>query len=80
MFCLSFFTKGDKELSSYKFNFFKDFIYLFMRDRERESWGRDTGRGRSWASPWAEGGAKLLSHPGCQKIYFRECAPGWGEG
>ena len=27
------------------FFFFKDFIYLFMRDPERE--GRDTGRGRS---------------------------------
>ena len=48
-------------------------------ERERER-GRDTGRGRSrlhagsltWNSipgpritPWAEGGAKLLSHPGC---------------
>ena len=28
------------------FNFFKDFIYLLMRDAEREK-GRDTGRGRS---------------------------------
>ena len=28
------------------FLFFKDFIYLFMRDIERER-GRDTGRGRS---------------------------------
>ena len=55
---------------------FKDFIYLFMKDavRERER-GRDTVRGRSrphagslmWVSkipPWAEGGAKPLSHRG----------------
>ena len=27
--------------------FFKDFIYLFKRERERERAGRDTGRGRS---------------------------------
>ena len=32
-----------QELSAF---FFKDFIYLFMRDTERER-GRDTGRGRS---------------------------------
>ena len=52
-----------------------------MRDRKRKrERGRDTGRGRSclhagsligtrsWVSritPWAEGGAKPLSHPGC---------------
>ena len=51
------------------------------RERERER-GRDTGRGRSrlhagsltWDSsqifritPWAEGGAKLLSHLGCRR-------------
>ena len=28
------------------FYFFKDFIYLFMKDTERER-GRDTGKGRS---------------------------------
>ena len=50
-----------------------------MRDTERER-GRDTGRGRSRLHagslrrtrfqissirPWAKGGAKPLSHPGC---------------
>ena len=60
------------------------------RERERQA-GRDTGRGRSrlhagsltWDSilgtrimPWAESGAKLLSHPGCpiKKILG---TPGW---
>ena len=68
--------------------FLKDFIiYLFMRDRERET-GRDIGRGRSRhhagepdmgslgslgvsrITPWAEGGAKPLSHPGCPELHF----------
>ena len=57
--------------------FFKDFIYLFMRDTEREAEAQAEGeagstqvsqRGtRFWVSrimPWAEGGAKPLSHPG----------------
>ena len=58
--------------------FFKDFIYLLMRDTERER-GRDTGRGRSSVqgaqrgtrsevfriTPWAAGGAKPLCHGGC---------------
>ena len=54
------------------FVFFKDFIYFFMRDTERET-GRDTDRGRSklharspaWelilglrTTPWAEGCGK----------------------
>ena len=62
--------------------FFKDFIYLFMRDSER---GRDSGRGRSRfhagsltqdsirvsrIRPWAEGGTKLLSHRGCPQMYI----------
>ena len=51
-----------------------------MRDPHIER-GRDTGRERSrphagnpmWDSrimPWAEGGAKLLSHPGCPVCLF----------
>ena len=61
--------------------FFKDFIYLFMRDREREGRQAETQeegeagsmqgdrRGtRSQVSrirPWTEGGTKPLSHQGC---------------
>ena len=51
--------------------FFKDFIYLFMREREREI-GRDIGREPNVGlNPWTPGsyrgskaGAKPLSHPG----------------
>ena len=56
----------------------KDFIYLFMRNREREVGTQAEGEAgsmqgaqggtRPWVSrimPWAEGGAKQLSHPGC---------------
>ena len=65
------------------FIIFKDFIYSWETQREAE-----TGRGRSrlhagspmwnsiWVSritPWAEGGAKLLSHPGCPELCF------WGQ-
>ena len=55
---------------------------MIVTHRERER-GRDTGRGRSRLhapgaqrgtrsqvsriTPWAEGGAKLLSHPGCPR-------------
>ena len=61
------------------------------RERERER-GRDTGRGRSrphagsstWDSisdprirPWAEGGAKPLSHPGCPKVHFLTTELNW---
>ena len=62
--------------------FFKDFIYLLMRDREREAETQAEGEAgstqgarcgtRSLVSritPWAEGGAKLLSHPGCPKKF-----------
>ena len=61
------------------FYFFKDFIYLFMRDIHRER-GRDTGRGRSrlhaWSPMWdsipglqdytlgLKADAQPLSHPG----------------
>ena len=61
---------------------FKDFIYLFMRGTKRER-GRDTqaegevgsmqgARSRvSRITPWAEGGAKPLSHPGCpEKLIY----------
>ena len=59
--------------------FFKDFIYLLMRDTER---GRDTGRGRSRLhagsptrtrsriTPLAEGSAKPLNHLGCPYIFI----------
>ena len=58
--------------------FFKDFIYLFMRDTERER-GRDTGRGKQalcrvpdvgldtgspGSHPGLKAGAKPLSPPG----------------
>lgn len=66
------------------FIIFKDFIYLFMRDthREREAETQAEGEASSMQgaqcgtrsqvsriTPWAEGGAKLLSHPGCP-IYW----------
>ena len=60
------------------------------RERERER-DRDIGRGRSrlqapgaqggtgsWVSrirPWAEGGTKLLNHPGCPEAHFRAKFP-----
>ena len=61
---------------------FKDTIYLFMRDSQREA---ETGRGRSrlhagarcgtrsWdprITPWAEVGIEPLSHPGCPNYSF----------
>ena len=69
------------------FFFFKDFIYLFMRniegERERKAETQAEGeagsiqgalRGiRSQVSritPWAEGSAKPLSHPGCPGNIF----------
>ena len=58
--------------------FFKDFIYLFLRERERQrhrqrekeagsmQGARRGTRSRvSRITPWAEGGTKLLSHRGC---------------
>ena len=65
------------------FFFFKDFIYLFAVDTEREGEGETQAEGeagsmpgarcgtRSWVSrirPWDEGGAKPLSHPGCPQL------------
>ena len=59
----------------------KDFIYLFMRDteRDREAEGeagsmQGAGRGTpsrvSRITPWAAGGAKPLSHWSCPPAYF----------
>ena len=58
--------------------FFKDFIYLFMRNTEREAETQAEGEAGSLRgarcgtqsqvsriTPWTEGGAKLLSHRGC---------------
>ena len=60
--------------------FFKDFIYLFMRDTERESETQTEGETGSMQGaprgtrfrvsrirPRAQGGAKPLSHSGCPK-------------
>ena len=59
---------------------FKDFIYLFMRDTEKERGAEILAEGQAGSmrgagcgtrsqvsriTPWAEGGAKLLSHVGC---------------
>ena len=54
------------------------FIYLFMRDTEREAETQAEGEARSMQGarcgtpsqvsrvmPWAEGDAKPLGHPGC---------------
>ena len=59
--------------------FFKDFIYSFMRNTQRETGGRDTGRGRSrlhapgarrWIrprvsriTPWAKGRRQTIAPP-----------------
>ena len=66
-------------------SFFKDFIYLFMRDTHREAETQAEGEAGSmqgaqrgtWSRvsrirPWAEGGAKPLSHPGCPSIFLLE--------
>ena len=61
-------------------------MYLFMRDTEREAEiqaeGEEAGskhgarRGTrspvSRTTPWAQGGAKPLSHPGCPKLIFNK--------
>ena len=69
------------------FFFFKDFIYLFMtvtqREREAETQAegeagsmqgtqRGTQSGASRITPWAEGGAKPLSHQGCPVFCFKD--------
>ena len=65
--------------------FLKDFIYLLMRDAETEAEtepGFMQGAQRETRSrvprirPWAEGGAKSLSHPGCPTNYFKYVGTG----
>ena len=66
------------------FYFFKRF-YLFIHEREREREAETQAEGetgsmqgawcgtQSWVSritPWTEGSAKSLSHPGCPPFYF----------
>ena len=65
--------------------FFKDFIYLFMRDTEREGEAETQAEGeagsmqgarcgiRSWVSrsrPGPKAGAKPLRHPGIPTLFF----------
>ena len=82
----------------FKILFIYSWEYTERREREAETQAegeagsmQEAQRGtRSWVSrimPWAEGGAKLLSHLGCpvcsffkkRFIYFRECRSGKGE-
>ena len=66
------------------FLFFKDFLYLFMREIQKEREAETLAEGEAGSTqgarhetrsqvsrirPWAEGGAKLLSHPGCPILY-----------
>ena len=82
MGCKKMHRRDKKPHDKVLFLFFLDFIYLFMRDTEREREAETQAEGeagsmqgarcrtRSWVSritPWAEGSAKLLSHPGCPK-------------
>ena len=71
------FVIGPQPTTSTTAVFFKRFyVFIHERQREREN-GRDTGRGRSrlhagrsqvsGIMPWAEGGAKSLSHPAAQQ-------------
>ena len=61
----------------------KDFIYLFVRDTEREAETQAEGEAGSMQgtrhgtrsrvsriTPWAAGGVKLLCHQGCPGIVF----------
>ena len=72
-------------LGFFKKGFFKDFIYLFMKDRES---GRDIDRGRSrlltgslmWdlipepgSRPEPKADAQPLSHPGAPNHSFPRC-------
>ena len=71
---------GHPGLLSLLLLFFKDFIYLCMRDTQRERHRQREKQGarcetRSWVSritPWAEGGAKPLGHPGCPLDAFKK--------
>ena len=68
------------------FILFKDFIYLFMRDAQREAETQAEGEvgsmqeaqggtrsGVSRIMPWAAGGAKPLHHRGCPPYLFYWC-------
>ena len=63
----------------------KDFIYLLMGERERGRQSETQAEGEAGSmqgagygigssvfriAPWAEGGAKPLSHPGCPAFLF----------
>ena len=76
---LSLFPLRKVTQGSISFFFFLRFYLFIMRERERER-GSDTDRGRSrphagnpmWDSrivPWAEGGAKPLSHLGSEQHF-----------
>ena len=65
------------------FLFFKDFTCLLMREREAETQAEGeagsmqgarhgTGSRVSRITPWAEGGTKPLSNPGCPVQDLRE--------
>ena len=66
-----------------RFFFFLSFIYLFMRDTQREAETQAEGEAGSMQGaqhgtrfpvsrmrPWAEGSAKSLSYPGCPRFRF----------
>ena len=70
------------------FFFFRFYLFIHDRHTEREREAETQAEGeagsmqgarrgtRSWVSrirPWAEGGAKLLSHPGCPVYFFLNC-------
>ena len=75
-----FIQSGPRSTNNKIPDFLKNFIYLFMRDREREREAETQAEGEAGSMqgtrcetrsrvprimPWAEGGAKLLSHLGC---------------
>ena len=84
--------KDDSGRGTCKCGAFYFFIFLFMRDTQREAETQAEGEAGSMqgaqrrtrsrdprVTPWAEGGVKLLSHPGCPSYYFlRLLVPGRG--
>ena len=65
-------------------------MYLFIRDTEREAETQAEGEAGSTQgarhetrsrvsriTPWAEGGAKSLSHPGCPHLYVDDSLVIW---
>ena len=72
-------------LSSVKFSFLKNILFIYERQTHRKREAKTQAEGeacciqgaqcgtKSWVSritPWAKGSAKLLSHPGCPKFSF----------